>query len=1059
MKRVFVVLNLLVLAGCGIGAPPEPTLPAALADRTPWQAELTNLETDGTRSLESALALFAMAFGPVPGVQLASVEGTVGSASPAVRAIQAHRDQLTDEQRAAVDRYLTAAEEGTEFDVPTATSAMTATTSSATGLSMSTAVAQPEDPFERDLLKIATRARTRAAYYFGEIPDVVGVGSGPALSIRFMDQPDWNFVSFYVPTPGSASFTCKVFVNSAFATSIAATNRSVTLDITHCYQSWILGTDQGFDGDVPAWAWEGPAEYIMLETLPAQEDDVLWWATYLLLPDVSLFERSYDAVGYYEQAWDAGVDLGDAFKAVLTDVDNPERFALAGTAMNEFLDEWASGHVLDVGWNDDWHFIGPGQPGGVIPPRQSMSISNGSLEAYSQDAYSNHLFAATSTADIVKVEVMGRARVGDGQTDVVVPGVAYFCTTDKGCGPCPDGSDPSIDRTPLSSNFVLAISGGTDGTNGTVSGHPLEEFCDETPPPSDCPDPNAPPDALVGRPLAVVGGLEVAQGEDCETPPPTPDPTPDPDPDPDPDPSDECDDGCPQSNGDPHMITINNTAYDFMAAGEFVLLRNGDGSFELQARQEPVSDSTYVSGNTALAMRLGSSRVGILTDVSTNTLTATIDGSAADLSSPVEVAGGRVSRSTDGIEVTFPDGTRLMAHGSHEFGISLALVPSDALRSSAVGLLGPASPELFMLPALPDGSVLPQANNYEEYQAQVYGVFEDAWRISQATSLFDYAPGTSTDTYTLSDFPALEDALTLDDFPSTDYDAAAAQCASLGNETLMLQCIYDILATGNVGFAEVYEQAATIIETGALPSTGAHARVVNLYSENGQPVDLDVYAWTYSETAMAEVAALVATVPYGQASDWFNPGLIESPFGSGTRVSVERHGDAPELFAPLGATTEFLGPGTTATIAVWQEEGFDGEPDAWVGTTYAAHPDYEIPEATAGNGRLITRMFGLLAEDERPTLYGSVGDGCLAHPLSDPSFPNPQPIANDLAIPVGSHTFTLHEEPGGGIPGCKTKPVGPGVPITVAEGDIFMVFPYRLSSTEEVQTLVLPFAP
>ena len=52
----------------GATAPPE----------TPWEHELDNLQPDGTRSLESALRLFAMAFGPIPGVDVATAApGTV----------------------------------------------------------------------------------------------------------------------------------------------------------------------------------------------------------------------------------------------------------------------------------------------------------------------------------------------------------------------------------------------------------------------------------------------------------------------------------------------------------------------------------------------------------------------------------------------------------------------------------------------------------------------------------------------------------------------------------------------------------------------------------------------------------------------------------------------------------------------------------------------------------------------------------------------------------------------------------------------------------------------
>jgi hypothetical protein len=459
-------------------------------------------------------------------------------------------------------------------------------------------------------------------------------------------------------------------------------------------------------------------------------------------------------------------------------------------------------------------------------------------------------------------------------------------------------------------------------------------------------------------------------------------------------------------------------------------------------------------------MRVGSSRVGILTDVSKNTLNATIDGASVNLASPVAVGGGEVSQSSEGIEVKFPDGSRLLAHGSHEYGISLAVIPSDELRSSGVGLLGPATGVLLALPALPDGTTLPQAQNYEEYQAQLYGEFEAAWRITAETSLFDYAPGTSTDTYTLPDFPVFEDIRTVEDFPPNEFDLAAAACAGLGDPELIAQCIYDILVTGNEGFAEVYEQTATIIETGALPSMGARARVVNLYTENGQPVDLDVYAWSYSATEMTEVAALVATVPYGQASDWFNPGFIQWPGSEspGTRVSVERRGDAPEAFNSLAATSEYLGPGTTTTLSVWQEEFIEGQPSALLQTIYAAHPDYtNIPEAPAGQGLIVSRNHGLLAEDEPPTLFVSAGDGCLVHPLSDPSFPSPQPVSNDLVVPPGDHTLTLHIEPLGELPTCAGKPVGPGVPVSVAPGDELLLFAYRVPGAAEVQTLVLPF--
>ncbi len=48
-----------------------------------------------------------------------------------------------------------------------------------------------------------------------------------------------------------------------------------------------------------------------------------------------------------------------------------------------------------------------------------------------------------------------------------------------------------------------------------------------------------------------------------------------------------CLNGCAMSNGDPHLVTIDDRGYEFQAAGEFVLLRANDGTFEIQARPEP----------------------------------------------------------------------------------------------------------------------------------------------------------------------------------------------------------------------------------------------------------------------------------------------------------------------------------------------------------------------------------------------------------------------------------------------------------------------------------------
>ena len=50
---------------------------------------------------------------------------------------------------------------------------------------------------------------------------------------------------------------------------------------------------------------------------------------------------------------------------------------------------------------------------------------------------------------------------------------------------------------------------------------------------------------------------------------------------------------------------------------------------------------------------------------------------------------------------------------------------------------------------LPDGTVLKQPLT----TAELYGKYADAWRVTQATSLFNYLPGESTATFTNYNFP------------------------------------------------------------------------------------------------------------------------------------------------------------------------------------------------------------------------------------------------------------------------------------------------------------------
>src|SRR5262249_26173446 len=92
-----------------------------------------------------------------------------------------------------------------------------------------------------------------------------------------------------------------------------------------------------------------------------------------------------------------------------------------------------------------------------------------------------------------------------------------------------------------------------------------------------------------------------------------------------------------------------------------------------------------------------------------------------------------------------------------------------------------------------DGTVLPQPLPAQQF----YHEFGDAWRVTPATSLFDYAPGQSTATFTDPDFPTNELALT--NLPANLVAQAAQLVAAAGitDPVTAANAELDYLVTGD----------------------------------------------------------------------------------------------------------------------------------------------------------------------------------------------------------------------------------------------------------------------
>jgi hypothetical protein len=287
--------------------------------------------------------------------------------------------------------------------------------------------------------------------------------------------------------------------------------------------------------------------------------------------------------------------------------------------------------------------------------------------------------------------------------------------------------------------------------------------------------------------------------------------------------------------GEPHITTVDGNYYDFQGAGEYVTLLDPDGA-EVQVRQTPIpSDApgnwsptlpknhqpayqndglvSCLSGNTAVAARVGAHRVTYEPSFgvpNASGLQLRIDGKVT--TQGVNFGdGGSVETSSDRIEIHFPDGKILSVSGSLPL-ISIEFsglgVVSQSAGASVSGLAGDV-PEGSWLPRLPNGTSLgPMPTSLHDRYVTLNQTFGNAWRVTKSNSLFDYASGTSTATFTTAAWP-VENAKTcslpnVKTTPHISAAAAAEACKLITNTTLHSSCVFDVQMTGLTHLADTY---------------------------------------------------------------------------------------------------------------------------------------------------------------------------------------------------------------------------------------------------------------
>lgn len=253
------------------------------------------------------------------------------------------------------------------------------------------------------------------------------------------------------------------------------------------------------------------------------------------------------------------------------------------------------------------------------------------------------------------------------------------------------------------------------------------------------------------------------------------------------------------SAGDPHLQTLDGLAYDFQAVGEFILAESADpldplDPFVVQVRQQPSQGSQCpnVSFNRAVATRVGDRRVALYPPGLVR-----IDGTRIDLPVGPTALGdaGMIVRTPGGDTIVrWADGTWLEVAASTG---SVSLFASPERRGGLRGLLGNFNGDTADDIATAEGRRLDRPVDWLE----LHGAYADSWRITQGESLFDYADGESTDTFTDHSLPASAAGV---DVLADDVRQQAEQIcrdAGITDPSLLADCVLDVGCTGDAAYA------------------------------------------------------------------------------------------------------------------------------------------------------------------------------------------------------------------------------------------------------------------
>ncbi len=327
----------------------------------------------------------------------------------------------------------------------------------------------------------------------------------------------------------------------------------------------------------------------------------------------------------------------------------------------------------------------------------------------------------------------------------------------------------------------------------------------------------------------------------------------------------ECELTDASSTGDPHLLTFDGLRYDLQTVGEFILIKSNNNDFEVQSRQKPFNSSTYISINSAVAIKVGSDRVAFYAQDFPNADTTTplwVNGKPATFKGNKLLlkGGGEILNQGNNYAISAPTGEKVLVNFSSPF---LNISPMVCKRPGRYsGLLGNVNENPNDdLQIRGGGNVLEAQSTYGDvnkvlnyvglrlpgaldqsekvYFENLYKHFANSWRVKKVESLFDYPAGKTIKDFINLSFP--DKYLKLNMLSSEQIQKAHNACTNANvAQDLLEECIFDVGFSGFPKFANSTAEINSYVSTANhfFPNSRIHStrHGLNRFTHQPHPV-------------------------------------------------------------------------------------------------------------------------------------------------------------------------------------------------------------------------------